>query len=145
MMFFRPTCKAKIMYRGFSKWVAILMAHECLVVRCSSGNSYRSHERKTILRYRPLFRARSIDSLFISFNSGWHPFGHVNIDHSPDWSCCNWPRCDWPRWYWPRFDWPSFRLTTVPIDHDNFDHGPDWPPSRLATVPITSTPSAIII
>jgi len=62
------------------------------------------------------------------------PFGHVNIDHSPDWPRCNWPRCDWLRWYWPRFHWPPSRLTTVPIDHNNIDHRPDWPPSRLTAV-----------
>jgi len=66
--FFQPVCRAKTTYRGFSSWVAVLMAHECLIVRYNSGNSYRFHERKSIMKYRPLSKARSIDSLFISFN-----------------------------------------------------------------------------
>jgi len=37
--------------------------------RAISGNLYRSQERKAMLRYRPLSRARSIDSLFILFNN----------------------------------------------------------------------------
>jgi len=45
------------------------MVHECLVVFCKSGNSYRSHERKAMLRYHPLSKARSIDNLFISLNN----------------------------------------------------------------------------
>jgi len=44
------------------------MVHECLIVHCNSGNSYKSYERKAMLKYRPLSRARNIDSLFISFN-----------------------------------------------------------------------------
>ena len=45
------------------------MAHEYLVVLCKSGNSYRSYERKVMLRYRPLSKACSIDNLFISLNN----------------------------------------------------------------------------
>jgi len=62
MIFFRPVCRAKT-YRGFSNWVAVLMAHECLVVLCNK----RSHERKLILKYRPLSKARSKDR-WTSFN-----------------------------------------------------------------------------
>jgi len=67
MTFFRPICRAKITYRGFSSWVAVLTSHECLVVLYR--RSYRFHA-KTHARIMTAIQC-SIDNLLISFNATW--------------------------------------------------------------------------
>jgi len=71
MLFFLLVCRAKMTYCGFSSWVVILIAYECFVVLSNRGYSYKSYERKLILRYHPLSKARSMNSLLTSFNITW--------------------------------------------------------------------------
>ena len=67
--FFFPVWSAKITYRGFSNCDVVLTAHECFVVLWSKGNSYRSHDRKHMLRYRSPSSVRKSDNLLTSFNT----------------------------------------------------------------------------
>jgi len=75
---------AKITYRGFSIWVAILMAHECLVVRCNSGNSYRS-QRKTMLRYAEARFPEHPASIVYSFRSTAHEASAMYFEQYDFW------------------------------------------------------------
>jgi len=73
MIFFRPVCRAKIICRSFSSWV-VGLTNACsrmLVVLRNRKYTYRSHERKLILRYRPLSKVHSMDNLLTLFNMMW--------------------------------------------------------------------------
>jgi len=94
----------------------------------SFGTVQRSAESISIVtNILLLFSGKICKFNFSLYLTGSIAFGHVNIDHSPD----------WPRWYWPSFDWLPSRLTTVPIDYNNIDHLPDWPLTGLTTIVLT--------